>query len=531
MTPIPARTDVVIVGAGHNGLVSAILLARAGLDVVVLESASVLGGATRTERPFAKVPGLGQSTGSYLLGLMPPELLRTLDVDIPVLRRDPHYFLPTPGPAGSPYLLFGRDQAATRAQLERFFSPRDIAADEQMAVEIAALRADLAPAWLEEPGTVEEIADRHIRPQLQSTFIDLVRGSVADYLARFGFKSELLMSMYAVTDGLSGLNAGPDDPGTGHNFLVHNMCRLPGADGTWMIAQGGMGTVSRTFAEAARAAGAQLFTDAEVTAVTMDGGAAGGVVLADGRTLSARVVLGACDPYELMSLVPSGVLPAELTTRMAAVKRPGTTLKLNLALRDLPRFSCLPPGAASPFGSTIHLLPGSAGLAGAGDRESPMAALRAMWAEVQAGRLPAEPTIEWYVHTTVDPSLQDEAGHHSSALFVQSVPYELTGTTWDEALPGYVQQLLAICDRYAPGTSDLVADMMPLTPPGIEKHFGITGGHIHHVDNTVAFNERMPYFTGVDGLYAGSAGTHPAGSVIGAAGHNVAKRILADLGK
>ena len=531
MTPIPAQADVVIIGAGHNGLVSAILLARAGLDVVVLESASVLGGATRTERPFAKVPGLGQSTGSYLLGLMPPELLRTLDVDIPVLRRDPHYFLPTPGPAGSPYLLFGRNHADTQVQLQRFFSPRDIAADEQLAVEIAALRADLAPAWLEEPTSVEEIADRHIRPQLQSTFIDLVRGSVADYLTRFGFKSELLMSMYAVTDGLSGLNAGPDDPGTGHNFLAHNMCRLPGADGTWMIAEGGMGTVSRIFAETARAAGARLYTDAEVTGVTIEGGAASGVVLADGRSLRAGVVLGSCDPYRLMSLVPVGALPESLTTRMESVRRPGTTLKVNLALRGLPQFSCLPAGARSPFGSTIHLLPGSAGLAGAGDGESPMAALRAMWAEVQAGRLPEEPTIEWYVHTTVDPSLQDAEGHHSSALFVQSVPYELAGTTWDEALPGYVRKLLAICDRYAPGTSELVADVMPLTPPGIEQHFGITGGHIHHVDNTAAFDERMPYFTGVDGLYAGSAGTHPAGSVIGAAGHNVARRILADLGK
>src|SRR3954464_13813924 len=135
---LPTRADVVIIGAGHNGLVSAILLARAGLDVVVLEAADVLGGATRTERPFRRVPGLGQSTGSYLLGLMPPELLRTLHVDIPMLRRDPHYFLPTPGPTGSPYLLFGRDRADTRAQLERFFHPRDVAADEALACEIGA---------------------------------------------------------------------------------------------------------------------------------------------------------------------------------------------------------------------------------------------------------------------------------------------------------------------------------------------------------------------------------------------------------
>jgi phytoene dehydrogenase-like protein len=531
---LPARADVVVIGSGHNGLVSAILLARAGLDVVMLEAADVIGGATRTERPFPRVPGLRQSTGSYLLGLMPPELLKTLGLDIPVLRRDPHYFLPTPGGVGSPYLLFGSDRAATRAQMAAFFSPADVAADDAMQAELAALREDLAPAWLAEPLGVEETAERYIRPGLHAAFIDLVRGSVADYLARFEFSSELLVAMYAVTDGLSGVNAGPDDPGTGHNFLVHNMCRLPGADGTWMIAEGGMGTVARTFADAARGAGAKIFTGTPVSAVSVDGGAASGVVLADGRTVAASVVLGACDPYRLIDLMPEGALPTSLAERMAAVRRPGTTLKLNLALTGLPRFSCLPEDAPSPFGSTIHLLPGSASLlgpAGGGGAESPMAALRAMWGDVQAGRLPEEPTMEWYLHTTIDPSLQDEAGHHSSALFVQSVPYALEGTSWNAALPGYVERLIEICERYAPGTAGLIADAFPLAPPGIEAHFGITGGHIQHLDNTVAFADRMPYATGLAGLYAGSAGCHPGGGVTGAAGHNAARRILADLGR
>lgn len=527
---LPPSADVVIVGSGHNGLVSAILLARAGLSVVVLEASDIIGGATRTERPFPKVPGLGHSTGSYLLGLMPPELVATLGVTLPTLRRDPHYFLPTPGPVGSPYLLFGTDRAATREQLARFFSPADVAADDAMQAELAALREDLAPAWLAEPLPVEETAERYVRPHLRSTFVDLVRGSVAAYLERFDFRSELLVSMYAVTDGLSGLNAGPDDPGTGHNFLVHNMCRLPGADGTWMIVRGGMGVVAATFADAARAAGAKIFPGTPVSEVTVSDGAVSGVVTASGAAVRASVVLGACDPYALMRLVPEGALPAELPARMAAVRRTGTTLKVNLALRDLPRFSCLPEGSRSPFGSTVHLLPGSASLWET-SAQSPMTSLRGMWADVQAGRLPAEPTIEWYVHTTVDPSLSDPAGHHSSALFVQSVPYSPADGSWDELLPSYVTQLLAICDRYAPGTSDLVADAMPLTPPGVEAHFGITGGHIHHVDNTASFTDRMPYATGLPGLYAGSAGCHPAGSVIGAAGHNAARRILADLNR
>lgn len=520
---LPARADVVIVGAGHNGLVSAILLARAGLSVLMLEATDVVGGAARTEHPFTAVPKLAQSTGAYLLGLMPPELPRLLGVDIPTRRRDPHYFLPTPGPVGSPYLLSTSDATATGRQLAQRFTAADLLADQALAAELAALREDLAPAWLAEPLPVEETAQRYVRPSLRQAFVDLVRGSVLDYLGRFGFASPLLVAMYAVTDGLVGAHAGPDDPGTGHNFLVHNMCRWPGADGTWLIVEGGMGTVTRRLADAAQGAGVQIVTRAEVSQVRVDRGAVSGVVLTDGREVATEVVLGACDPYRLLSLVPDGALPAELVKRMTAVRRPGTTLKVNLALRDLPRFSCLPSESPSPFGATIHLLPGADGSI------DPVEALRVMWAQVRAGHLPTEPTVEWYVHTTVDPSLQDPAGHHSSALFVQSVPYQPAGSTWETELDRYVEQLLAICDRYAPGTSTLVADVAALPPPAIESHFGITGGQIFHVDNTVSFTDRMPYATGLPGLYAGSAGCHPAGSVIGAAGHNAAQRILRDL--
>jgi phytoene dehydrogenase-like protein len=355
---------------------------------------------------------------------------------------------------------------------------------------------------------------------VRSAFVNLVRGSVVEYLARFEFSSELLMAMYVVTDGLSGLTAGPDTPGTGHNFLVHNMCRLPGSDGTWMVAEGGMGAVSAAFADAAGKEGTKVITDAEVTSLIVDDGAASGVVLADGRSITARAVLAACDPWRTATIAGEHA-PDSLTSRLAQVRKPGTTMKINLALRGMPTLACLPPEAPNPWGATVHLLPDATG--------RPLDALRAMWADVQAGRLPEFPTMEWYVHTTIDPSLQDSAGHHSSALFVQSVPYSPAGTTWDEAADPYADHLLSIADKFAPGTSALVADRLVLTPPGIEERFGMTGGHIHHVDNGVAFADRVPYATGLPGLYAGSAGCHPAGSVIGAAGWNSAHRVLSDL--
>ncbi|HUR74704.1 MAG TPA: NAD(P)-binding protein, partial [Sporichthya sp.] len=181
------RADVVVIGGGHNGLVAATLLARAGLDVVVCEAAQVLGGAARTEEPFPAVPGLRHSTGAYLLGLMPPELIATLGLDLPVLRRDPHYALPAPAGSGLPSLLLGADAAANAAALETAFSPADARADAALQAELGQLREDLAPAWLAEPLTLTETAERYVRPGLREVFISACQGSVVEYLERFGF--------------------------------------------------------------------------------------------------------------------------------------------------------------------------------------------------------------------------------------------------------------------------------------------------------------------------------------------------------
>ena len=505
------QADVVVVGAGHNGLVAALSLARRGLDVLVLEEKDVVGGAARTERPFRKVPALSASTGAYLLGLMPPELMAKLQVELPLLRRDPHYFLPT---TGQRHLLFGSDAQAMEAQFKAFFSEQDFRANQALQEEIAQLREDVAPTWLSEPLSIEDTAERFVRPALRQVFVDLCRKPVGRYLDRFGFRSDLLKAMYAVTDGFSGLNGDWETPGTGMNFLVHNMCRLPGAGGTWMIVQGGMGTVTQRLAARAREEGARIETGRAVRRVS---GQPLSVALDDGSEIRARAVVVNADPFRLLELAD---FPGSYRKRIDGYRRDGTTFKVNLALKALPRFTCLPEDRGQ-FGSTMHLLP---------DEPEVMRAMSEAFADVKAGRLPRFPTIEWYVHTTVDPSMKDPEGHHNSALFVQWVPYQLAGTTWEREEERYVQHLLGICDRFAPGTSALVADTFALTPPKIEEHFGIRRGHIHHVDNSFGFSDRLPYATPLDGVYSCSAGCHPAGSVIGAAGHNAAERVALDLG-
>jgi phytoene dehydrogenase-like protein len=584
-TPPPTHVDVCVVGAGHNGLAAAYLLAKQGLVVRVVEAADVAGGACRTEHPFSKMPGLGQSSGAYLLGVMPPELFELFGLSggVELLRRDPHYFLPTPrsGP-GARSLLFGADPAHNRAQFDIFFGDKTVAehewrADEAMQRELAQLRDDLAPAWLRPPPALppsasahdvaRAVAERYVRPQLRDAFVGLMTQPALQYVERFDFKSDLLKAMYVVTDGLSGLAGGVDDASTGPNFLAHNMCRLPGAGGTWMVVKGGMGSVTQALARRAAEAGARVTTGSKVAAIDFDrpvtpGGGGGsskavatGVTLASGERVRAKAVLVNADPFTLRRLVdgsgggenssstpntstttakPTSRFSSQFNARLDSLERGGFTAKINLALRALPTFSCLPDASHGQHRTTAHLLPGVG--SGYGPDCRVLDALREGHRAATAGQVRPELTaIEVYFHTTVDRSLARRApqGAHSAALFVQHIPYQRSdGRAWDNATERELaDDLLRACDAFAPDFSRCVADTFTLTPPGIEKHFGINRGHIHHVDNGFFFSQRFPYrLPNVEGLFSASAGTHPAGSVIGCAGHNAAGVVARALG-
>jgi phytoene dehydrogenase-like protein len=392
---------------------------------------------------------------------------------------------------------------------------------------------------------------------------------------RFNFRNPLLKAMYVVTDGLSGLAGGVDDASTGPNFLVHNMCRLPGSGGTWMVVKGGMGSVTQALTRRAAEAGARVTTGDPVATIDFDrpaaagGGAEGttardggaakdgssgsktpdktkatrigsvspirsssgtapivtGVTLASGESVRARAVLVNADPFTLRSLASGGRarFSNHFNNRLDSLERDGFTCKVNLALRKLPTFKCLPQDQGQ-HRTTAHLLPG---VGDGGDDSGVLQALREGHSAAQQGQVvPSKTAIEVYFHSTVDRSLATRApaGYHSAALFVQHVPYKRSdGKEWDERTESELARgLLEACDEFA-DFSSCVADTMTLSPRGVEKHFGIHKGHIHHVDNGFFFSQRFPYkVPGVEGLFCASAGTHPAGSVIGCGGHNAA---------
>ncbi len=507
-------TDVIVIGAGHNGLAAGILLARSGLSVCVLEDKAVPGGAVRTEFPFTKAAKVPAQTGAYAVGLVPPELLSRLGVTLETSPRERQRVLATTE-AGR-HVSFGPNAERTRAEIERTFSAADAKAWKSMTRELGELRADVAPSWMAEPETIEQTAERRVRGAHRKAFVELCRGSVTTYLGRFGFESDMLLGMFA-TDGVWGSSVDYDAPGSGMTFLVQHMGRLPGGEGSFVDIKGGVGAFTRLLVVAAENVGVTLQMGKAVAQILVSGNSVSGVLLTDGSELAATTVVSGADPYRTRALVGADKLPAEYNKRLDALAMDGATLKLNVALDTAPAWTCL-AGTDDAGSATFSLLPG--------DGKDVMAALRKARTQMKAGVLPDTPPVEW---TTT--SLADGAGNPvlTASVMVHGVPYDLEGSTWAASEEAFTTRVLAACERFAPGLSARIVDVSALHPKKLETHFGLSRGHIQHVDNSFGFADRAPYRTPIGGLYACGAGCHPAGSVIGAAGHNAAMRVLSDM--
>jgi len=527
--PMAGRFDAIVVGAGHNGLVTAAYLARAGLRTLVLERRDRIGGACVTEEPW---PGYRVSRAAYVAGLLRPAVVAELGLaghGLRLLRRDPSSFTPLPDGRG---LLLGPDPALCRREIGRFSTRDADAYPRYEALLDRAARAfePLLDAPAPDPARLRA-ADLPLLARLARGALGLRRDAARvarlllaparDTLSAW-FESEPLRATLA-TDALIGAWAAPSTPGTGYVLFHHVMGETGGARGVWAYVQGGMGSLSDAIAAAARAAGAEIRTEAPVTSIDVHGGRVRGVTLADGSSLEAPLVASCADPARtLLGLVGAAALPEGVAAELATLDFRSPVVKINLALDRLPVFRGRPTqdGAGPEHAGTIHV--------GANDLD----ALERSYAEAAAGRLPERPMVELTIPSALDATLAP-AGRHVASLFVQHVPPGISRERWARERDGFADRVLALVDEVAPGFSASVLHRDVLGPPELEDVFGLTGGNIFHGAMTLdrlLFLRPLPgwarYRTPIAGLWLCGAGTHPGGGVMGACGRNAAREIL-----
>ena len=517
--------DCLVIGAGHNGLVAACYLARAGKRALILERRDVVGGACVTEEPW---PGYRVSTAAYLCSLLQPEIVRDLELErhgFAIYRRETSGFAPFPD--GRSLALYP-DAERTRRELEVFCadSPRDVDAYFQFEADVERAATIVDPLLMQEPPTAEQVRDAFNAAGAAKLYDEFVTGSVRSLLDG-RFENDQLKTVLA-TDGLIGTYGGPSTPGTAYVLLHHYLGRILGARGAWGYVRGGMGTITQALARSLEEAGGEIRTGATVTRILREGGRAAGVALASGEEILAPVVLSNADPYHTFEqlLTPEilapvvGDNPAWRTLKTQG----GASAKINLGVTELPKFTCLParmnPGAGGEHLGTVHLCPS-------------LAALEKAWEEARDGAPSTEPMIEIYLQTASDSSLTP-SGRHILSLFVQYFPYNLRpDLDLDTERERFADRVIEIIGRYAPNVPASIEYRQILTPRDLEARFGLTGGHIFHGDLLAPslwsarpargfWGARTP----LPGLYLCGSGAHPGGCVSGAPGFNAAQAVM-----
>jgi phytoene dehydrogenase-like protein len=535
LTPPQAGTrwDVIVVGAGHNGLTAGALLARAGLSTLVLERRDVAGGCCVTEEI---APGCRASTTSYIASMLRPEVIRELDLGSHGLRMVPCEPALQVALAGGEVVAAWNDPARTAAEIGRF-SPADARSYLAADAELKALAARLQPLFLDLPPDTRATGLRGGRELLRlgrrlrgvrgrelEGLTTLLTGSLGQFIdSRFSSRQAKALLL---ANNLYGKHGGPYQPGTLIGLAFHLLSGGEHAEqGFFGHVLGGMGAISGAIASAGRAAGMQVATGTPVAQILVKGGRAAGVALADGTEIAAGTVLSGADPKRtFLHLVDAAELPGDFRAAVGGIRMDGPCGKVNLVLDAEPQVRGMPAGAG-PGRRALFTLPPD------------LAVADACYDHAKRGELAGADQlfIDCVVASAVDDSLAPP-GRHVMTCFVQYLPYRLAEGTWDGRRDELGDRVLTRIGRFAPNVPAAVVARQVLTPLDLEREYGLTEGNIFHGDiapDQLFHMRPVPgwarYATPVPGLYLCGAGAHPGGGVTGAPGYNAARRVLADL--
>src|ERR687891_439990 len=525
-----ATYDLIVIGGGHNGLVTAAYAARAGVKVLVLERREVLGGACVTEEIW---PGYKVSTAAYVNSLLRPEIIRELELHrhgFEMLPRSPSSFTPFPD---GPSLLLGPDKAMTHREVSKF-SAKDAEALPKYEAMLERVADFLEPTlvmtppnpWSFRPGNLLQLAKLGLAFVKLGTdgqkAVEILTGAATPILDRW-FESEQLKVTLA-TDAIIGAMASPSMPGTAYVLFHHVMGECNGVRGVWGYVRGGMGGISNAIASAAREKGAEIRTNAEVVKILVKDGAARGVVLRDGTELQAtRVASGVDANVTFLKLMSNGDLPPDFVDAVRHIDYASASCKINVALGELPDFTAAPGTAAGPqHRGTIHISP-------------TMEYIERAYDDAKYGRPSEHPIIEATIPSALDDTLAP-AGKYVMSMFTQFFPYKLApGLSLAGEKEKYADRCFGLVNRFAPNFKRSVIARQVLTPVDLEERFGLTGGNIMQGVmslSSLSFMRPVPgyadYRTPVRNLYLCGAATHPGGGVMGACGFNAAREIIRD---
>ncbi|HXT29065.1 MAG TPA: NAD(P)/FAD-dependent oxidoreductase [Vicinamibacterales bacterium] len=517
--------DVIVIGGGHNGLVNAAYLARAGRKVLVLERRHVLGGAAVTEEIF---PGFKYSVASYVVSLLRPEIIRDLDLPrhgLEILPLDGTF---TPMPNGD-YLWRVNDHARTRREIARH-SKVDAEAYEEYGKAMIEMGRFVKPILNMTPPDPTSLDPRGLMDLLflgrrfqslseQDKYnqVQLMTMSAVDFLDQW-FETDVLKATMSAS-GIIGTFLGVRSPGTAYVLLHHYMGEIDGAFRSWGLSRGGTGAISNAIAAAALEAGVEIKTETAASKILVKDGEAAGVVLENGGYYTADVVASSLDPRQTFTnLVGEENLPADFVEDVKRYKYRGSSGKVNLALDALPDFTCLRgPG---------HHLRGAISISPSVDY------MERAYDDAKYGRYSRRPYVDMVIPSLTDPSVAPP-GKHVMSCFVQYAPYHLKEGHWDDHREAFGDAVINAIAEYAPNIKDIILHRQVLTPLDIERTFGLSEGNIFQGELTLEqlfFLRPAPgwaqYKTPIRNLYMCGSATHPGGGIMGAPGRNAALRIL-----